>query len=522
MTALRWWSSGTLGALLLALLLPVGCSGGGGGGGKGKGGNKKAESLDPVDTTQITDEDIRHFLSRTQLGAVDSEVAVVRSMGLTAYVQNMLAITPNPTLEAAAETATIANPQVPNGTELARYHEYLLLNNPNSFQEMMGMFWYDHFATSTQVLGQEERWWMLTHLNLLRNNSVGNLRGVIDSVSRDWVMLRFLDGLQSTANNPNENFARELWELYTLGRDQGYTQDDIEEAARSFTGFRTRLLPNGIQREVFFNPTLHDSTDKTIFGLLLPGRSGASGELEYLDVVNLTFDNPDPAVNRNVGQFISGKIWEWFVYTDPSDKLLEKLEQLWIDSNWEIAPVLETIFLSEAFFSDRAKEGLVKSPVEYMVGFVRQTDLQVPMNTLDNALAVTYQRPTWPPDVNGWPAGDIWLSSSGMVERANFIRDSIVNRTFQGDTAGNAKVEALLLPPGQRSDVEVVDRLAQVLNIRITDAERQEYVNYLNTDRDGTGTVITDPWDPTDATQMDKKGRGLIYIMAQHPTYHIR
>ena len=146
------------------------------------------------------------------------------------------------------------------------------------------------------------------------------------------------------------------------------------------------------------------------------------------------------------------------------------------------------------FFSAKAKEGLVKSPVDYMIGYIRQTDLGVQLNTLDSALQLTYQRPTRPPTVNGWPSGDLWLSASGMLERANFVRDSIVTRgnAPQNDPNGNLKIEALLLPPGQRSDVEVVDRLAVVLNIKIEDAERAEYVNYLNTDRDNTGTVITD------------------------------
>ena len=317
----------------------------------------------------------------------------------------------------------------------------------------MGFFWHDHFAVSTIVLDSETRWWMPRHLNLLRNNSVGNLKALVYSVAIDWAMLNFLDGIRSNLRNPNENFARELWELFTLGRDNGYTQQDIEEAARAFTGFQSVLLPppNDNRREIIFNSTLHDATDKTIFGLLLPGRS-SNGELEYLDMVNLTFDH------RPVAEFIGKKIWEYFVYTDPSQRVIDAVAKLFRDSNYEIAPVLQTIFTSKAFFSDRAKEGLVKSPVEHHIGFVRATGLNVPLVSLDFSLFSTYQRPTRPPDVNGWPSGERWLSAAGMLERANFIRGAIALRGNppQNDPGGNLLIEPLLPPPGQRSAAEVV------------------------------------------------------------------
>ena len=509
------WPKAAL-AFLLTVAVTAGCGGGGGGGG----GPNVAESLDPV-TNPLTDDDIRHFLSRTQFASSEAGVQAVRAAGLEGYIDQMLVFQVGTGLETAAiaEVAALNSRFLlshPNRNDLSRYWTYLMVNNTSGFQEEMALFWHDHFGVSQDVLSADERGWMFQHIDLLRGPAaVGNIRDFIHLVAINWVMLDFLDGIRSQERSPNENFARELWELFTLGRDNGYTQQDIEEASRALTGYRRRYdAPSNLSR-IEFDETRHDDTDKTIFGLTLPGRTGPAGQLEYRDVVDLTFDN------RPAMEFIAKKLWEYFVYENPSDALVAKLAKSLRDNNENIGAFMKTVFLSKAFYTSRAKAGLVKNPIQHGVGFSRTTGIQIPLNFLDGSLAATGQRPTQPPSVNGWPSGSLWLAASAMVERANLIRIFIMNRPNPPPQT-DPIVDALLPPPAQRSPGEVLDALATHLRVTLSDPERTEYITYLDTDRDPSGNVIQDPFDGNDPFQVDMKVRGLLYILAQHPTYHIR
>ncbi|MCZ6689631.1 MAG: DUF1800 family protein [Planctomycetota bacterium] len=508
-----WWPRAAL-AALLSVAVAAGCGGGGGGGSKG---SSDSESLDPK-TSALTDDDIRHFLSRTRFASNEIELANVKAAGLDSYVDAMLIFQTSTAVENQAlnEVALINpsfDPNFPNRNDLRYYWEYILINNPNAFQEVMAMFWHDHFGVSSDVLGREEGWWMFSHIRLLRSaNAVGSLTDFMYDVSTDWAMLRFLDGLNSQRGRPNENFARELWELFTLGRDNGYTQVDIEEAARSLTGYRALTNPLPVDnRYVVFEANRHDPTDKTIFGTLLPGRSGANGFLEYRDLIDLTF------TQRPAREFITTKLFEYFVYKNPSQNVVDELVTILQSNNDNVGPLLKTIFLSKAFYSAKGQEGIVKNPVDHTIGFIRATGLRIRLNGfrwLDDYLFNMGMQPTQPPSVNGWPEGSLWLSSAAMVERANVIHRAITERSIS--------VDPLLPPPAQRSSAEVVDELTNLMRLKLATVERTEYINYLDTNRDAAGNVFSDPFDGNDPIHVDERVRGLLYVMAQHPTYHIR
>jgi hypothetical protein len=199
--------------------------------------------------------------------------------------------------------------------------------------------------------------------------------------------------------------------------------------------------------------------------------------------------------------------------------VVDELAGILRDQGYELAPALRALFLSEAFYSEKAREGLVKSPVEHAVGFVRSTGLTIRVGTLDSTLVALGQRPTQPPTVNGWPGGPLWLSAQGMIDRTNHVRNCITARTLQ---AGLGIDAAALLPSPNATSAEVVDALADRLKVVLAPPEHDRCVEYLDTQRLGDGTVVPDPFDPTNATDIDERVRGLLYVLAQHPTYLVR
>lgn len=473
-----------------------------------------APEEDLSSVNQLSQADRIFFLKRTHFGFKQSELQRLNQLGYENYLDWMLTLQPDPQLEAQAIAENVADPDFPSTTEIALWWEWLMVHTDNPFQEMLAMFWHDRFATSDEVLDAQSMFWMFDHINLFRFHGADKLPELLHAMAIDWTMLIWLDGYVSTRTAPNENFAREFWELFTLGADNGYTQADIEEASRAFTGFRRILVTDraGAGRDQFimvWQDTRHDNTAKTIFNQTLHG----NGQQEYRDMVDLTL------AHRPVAEFICTKIWEHFVYLNPSQALVDNLAKDFRASGYDLTALFKRIFLSKAFFSQRARDGLIKSPVEHHIGFMRTTGLDLYPSRLDASLRDSAQRPSQPPTVNGWPSGEFWLSSQAMVERANFLRDCVYY-SHEAPQSGY-DVGLALVPPNRSSAEDTVDHIAWLLQVELEAGQRQAAIDYLNTDRNSSGN-FADPWDYNDPVDRDKKIRGLLYILGQHPTFQIR
>ena len=518
--------------LSLALLLtPLAACGGGGGGTDvapvgppgsvyGTLAEKPASSLDTGD--------LRHFLQRTHWGLTDATWERLNEIGLEAFVDEMLEFAPlgSTSFEQAAEARLVdaedpvgQEGMFPSANDLIEWHLQLLMQNPNTFQEVLAFFWHDHFATSSEVLGGGNTYWMKNHINLFREKGAGNLKELVLDVSRDWAMLRWLDGVDSRKGAPNENYAREFFELFCLGVDNGYTQDDIVEAARAFTGYRQVTLDEetGL-RGVIFDPNRHDAEDKTVLGVLIPGQNDQD---DYAAVVDITF------AEGHVAEWFARSILKTFCFENPPQRNIDELAQALRDADYELKPVLKRLFLSETFFSPKSQAGFVKGPLEFTVGFTRATSvypvhgetLAMDMGTLRSRLTGMGHVPTRPPTVNGWPEGELWLSAQAMVDRANYVRDAIIDRNDQ--TNAGFDIRSLLPSPTPTAD-EVVDALATRLGLDLEEDERATALHYLDTRRLGDGMDEDDPFDPTNETHIEERVRGLLYILAQQPEYMIR
>jgi len=467
----------------------------------------------------LTDEEAAHLLERTHFGVRQVELDAVAAKGLARFLDDMLVFQQGTAAEADA-FQQLQNDDDPAGFEgkfpstndVARWWQLLMMRSDQPFQEALAFFWHDHFAASTAVLGGGNRYYMVDYVNLLRREGAGNCRDLLLSISRDPAMLVYLDGILNRRGGPNENYAREFWELFSLGRDNGYTEADIVESARAFTGWRQRFDADTDLNFMEFDTGRHDAQDKLIFGQYLI--AGQNDRDDYEEMVRLTLEH------RDVAEYLVEKMFAWFVFDDPSDEVVDQLARILRDNDYELAPVLKTIFQSEAFFSPRARGAQVKSPVDFTIGFIRATGLEISVSTLDGNLNDLGQRPTRPPVVDGWTHGTLWFSAQAMVERANHVDDAIDSRSYQSGLG--IDVADVLPPVAERTADAVVDRLAARMRVDLSTGDRADLIDYLNTERQNDGTVQSDPFDGSDQSHLDGRVRGVIWVLSQHPTYHTR
>jgi uncharacterized protein (DUF1800 family) len=277
-----------------------------------------------------------------------------------------------------------------------------MIASPAPLQEKMTLFWHGHFTSSPekQTSAQE----LLMQNQLFREYALGNVRDLTLHVSQDPAMLRYLDNNVNVKAHPNENYARELMELFTLGIGT-YTEQDIRESARAFTGWTFRKNPDGTG-SFYDNRNVHDDGTKTFLG--------QTGNFSGNDVVNIIFQQPAAA------KWFATKLLSFFVYMDPEPALVNQVAALITRNNFELKPVMSALLRSNVFFSDRAYRALVKSPVEFVVGthqlFGIPEVAPVELATLRAMGQVLF----YPPNVKGWDGGAAWLSSATILTRENF------------------------------------------------------------------------------------------------------
>ena len=518
-------------ALTLALTLVLtACGGGGGAGGDGGGGGTPptpaALSLAPK--AVVTDADIRYFLQRTHFGFSQAHYDAIQQVGFAAYVDAMTSFADTTQLEADAKAAYLVDDNDPDGdfpsqTDLARWWLYMMMLNQNPFQENLAFHWHEHFATATTVLSNSNNHYFIDHVNMWRHGGAGNLRTLLIAMSRDPAMLVWLDGINNVDEEPNENFGREYFELFCLGVDIGYTQTDIEEAARAFTGYRQRFDSDTGKNFIEFDPNRHDHTEKTVLGVVIPAQTPGAGEVdEYDQMADIVLGANDPVTGVSLtGQWIVRSLLAYFCYANPPQSVIDELADDLRNANWELKPVLMKLFRSEAFFCDEAKAGFVKGPVEHVLGFMRSTNMVGDPAQIDRRLQLMGHRPTQPPTVDGWPGGTQWLSAQGMIDRANMLNYVCEQAESIQQTLGYAALD--LLPAPDADSAATVDALALRLNVTLDAAQQTELVTYLDTERASNGTVSDDPFDPQgNAAEAERRVRGLLWILGQHPTYQTR
>lgn len=283
-------------------------------------------------------------------------------------------------------------------------------------REKMTLFWHDHFATSIQKVKQPVL--MMMQNDLFREHAFGNFRDLTQKIVRDPAMMLYLDTQMSSKVQPNENFAREVMELFTLG-EGNYTEEDVKEAARAFTGYKLNRM-NG---DVMQSAAAWDGGEKRIFG--------KSGAYNGKDVVNLIFKKDECA------KFMAKKLWEFFGYESPPESAVEDLAATLRDGDYELKPVLREIFLSREFYGERAMGSQIKCPVQYLVQMLKELEVNDPPPGLPIIGQTQLGQVLFmPPNVAGWDWGKAWINTNTLLTRYNLagglIKGSIGGMTGRG------------------------------------------------------------------------------------------
>ncbi len=318
-----------------------------------------------------------------------------------------------------------------------------MARTPAPLQEKLTLFWHGHFTTS---FGDVHDAIALYDQNqLFRRHAAGNFARLLDGVARDPAMLRYLNNDANRKGHPNENWARELMELFTMGIGQ-YTETDVREAARAWTGWGLRDPRTFEGRRAFeFKPQLHDGGTKTF--------QGEAGPLDGGDIMRIILAHPAPP------RWIAGRLARFFVSPAPDPDLVEAMAQRLSASRYEIAPVLRAMFRSREFYRPEVIHAQIKSPVEFVVGAVRHLGIADPdWPRLGQLAADAGQRLFFPPTVKGWDGGKAWINAATIFTRANLAGGLLSGRFGTPEVASLPSLDAMAaqllqrpLPPARRA-----------------------------------------------------------------------
>jgi uncharacterized protein (DUF1800 family) len=322
---------------------------------------------------------------------------------------------------------------------------------------------------------------------LFRENALANLRELTWKVSIDPAMLIYLDNARSDAEHPNENYARELMELFTLGVDH-YTENDVRESARAWTGW---IVARRTGKAVFVAGR-HDNGSKTFLG--------KTGNFSGRDVVDVIYGQPACAV------FWANSLLNFFVYNNPEPQLVDAVAKLILKNDYNLRPVMSTLLRSNVFYSGRAYRALVKSPVEFVIGTYKAFGLPEIDPSAQRALAQMGQMLFYPPNVAGWPGGANWLTSQTVIARENFVAGLMNSPMMERDSWL------------QQIPMKASDAAAQLVHtILYGDASPSavaQLADYLN----GTGTSAL---GMLSGENYQERVRGAAYLTMAMPAYQL-
>jgi uncharacterized protein (DUF1800 family) len=491
-----------------------------------------AVDADPLDAT-----DARFLLTRTGFEANAAEVALTIGMTREQAVDALLAgarteasapppvwvTEPVPSVE--ARRAWTQDERRDDQREQRRRYDDLrgwwireMLTTRSPLTERMTLFWHDHFPSGEDKVHYPQL--MFRQNALLRRDALGNFGDLLHAVSKDPAMLQYLDGAGSRKGRPNENFAREVMELFTLGEGH-YSQRDVTEAARAYTGWT--LDPNTLAYQ--FNPKIHDDGDKTVLGQM--------GAFDGDQVLDILLAQPETAT------FITTGLWREFISETPDPTQIASIAERFRASHYDIKTALRGLFLSEAFWDERNRGVLVKSPAEFVVGAVREFDIGYADQDV-TALAVQGrnfgENLFYPPNVKGWPGGENWINSSTLLARKQFIEQLFRATEAHGmrPAATNTKTSGMSAPvPDETSSMMTIAAMNPAAMQRPHPGLRFDLDAWLaryNTTPDARPDLSTQlqmqravlAVSPADAIGPDVTGSAYLRALLMDPAYQLK
>lgn len=415
---------------------------------------------------------VRHLVKRTLFGATRDDISYFLALGLDGAINELLdsgeplPAPPvkdyNPTTAAVPDTAiasgqTWVNDNNNDGTvaslrrsSFKKWWIQTMVRQQRTLREKMNLFWHNHFSTETNDVGNAQ--YVYKHHHLLRTNALGNIKTLVRAVSVDPAMLVYLNGQNNNKTAPDENYAREIQELFVIGKGSGagFTEADVKAAAKIFTGWRN----NATTITSYFDSNRHDTTNKQFSSFynnaIITGRTGATaGDLELDDFLKMLFATQEAAL------FLCRKLYTWFVYYEITPEveqgIIAPLAEIMRQNNYEVKPVLKALLGSEHFFDPMNRGCQIKSPIDMLIGLLRECEVKLPAadqfatnyglsNLIVGYLTNLQQNIGDPPDVSGWKAYyqapgfyEYWINTDTLPKRIQYLDYLVVTGyTFSG------------------------------------------------------------------------------------------
>ncbi len=438
---------------------------------------------------------VGHLYRRATFGATVADLDAALKAGPDDAIAAILAGGPGQA-EFDRSTAGLASSigRANNDAQIGPWWLNRMLYTPFPLQEKMTLFWHNHFATSNAKV-QNARF-MLDQYELMRKHALGNFGHLLQEISHDPAMMVWLDTKGSTKGAPNENYARELMELFSLGIGH-YTEKDIREAARAFTGWDV------VGTEPVYKKDQHDDTDKTVLK--------QSGKWKGPDIVRICLEQ------EAMPHFIVTKLFRFLVSESvaPTKELIEPLAEQYRKSNLDTGALVQTILSSNLFFSQTVYRTRIKSPVEFALGIVRGLEGRIGTSALNTALEQLGQHVFHPPSVKGWDGGPTWLNGQTLLFRQNL---ALALTSTEDLRFGNRTDPAALLEKHDKTDDDEV--LAFFLRLFLQDdlpsESRQRLKDYQARAQKQTMPVY---WTESDAA--NHRVRALCHLVLTLPEFQL-
>lgn len=380
------------------------------------------------------------------------------------------------------------------GARLRDWWLYRMLYTPHPLREKLTLFWHNHFATSNAKV--QNAGFMLGQYHLMYRHALGNFRTLLVEMSSDPAMLKWLDTAGSKKASPNENYARELMELFSLGIGN-YTETDIRQAARAFTGWELQA------NKARFNPAQHDDGEKTVLG--------QTGKWKGDDIVRICLEQ------KSTPLFITGKLYRFLVSdTVPATpEVLAPLAEQFRQSDFDFGAMVKTILRSNLFFSEKVYRTSVKSPVDFALGIVRALEGHMGTTALVGSLESLGQNLFNPPSVKGWDGGPTWLNGQTLLFRQNLAL--ALTSTEDPRFGRRTDPAALLAKYNKKSDEEIVDFLLRLfLQGDVPADSRRKLVDYPRQAKDRPVPVY---WTAEDASA--HRVRAVCHLVLTLPEFQL-
>lgn len=499
------------------------------------------------------DAQVRHLLRRTLFGFTKADVEFFKTMTMSDAVDYLLDIPttqPSPPVN-GYNTQADTDPDIPagqtwvNGPDNINYHPQRrsslyawnmqqILAPHRHIREKMTFFLHNHFATEAETIG-----WPIVvynHHKMLRENCLGNFKDLVKLVTLDVGMLIYLNGYLNTKTAPDENYARELLELFTLGKspESQYTEDDVKAAARVLTGWRININNN----TSFFSDVVHDTNNKVFSPFFnnttITGKTGAAGASETDDLINMIFAKEDV-----VARFIVRKLYKYFVYyvidSNIENNIIIPLANDF-KQNWEIKPLVSALLKSEHFFDNNNMGCYIKNSLDVFSTFVKQFKVNMPSSpvedvhsaylTLHYGAAITGLNWGNPPNVSGWPAYyqtpqfyQLWLNSDTLPKRIMYTVLLMIGFQYKGTNTLVADIIEVAKQFSDPSDPNVLiqESIDLMYAMDISSTKKQSLKQSTLLFGQSSDHYWTDAWNdylanPNDPVKKNLVLTGLLYM----------